>query len=68
MSQLNEISDWLQENLPRLVAEHGVPGAAVAVTVGDEVAEAAAGVLSRNSLPTGEQYVHMGVRATPKVS
>ncbi|WP_434443604.1 serine hydrolase domain-containing protein [Lentzea sp. E54] len=49
MSQLNEISDWLQENLPRLVAEHGVPGAAVAVTVGDDVVEAAAGVLNKNT-------------------
>ncbi|MCR3749925.1 serine hydrolase domain-containing protein [Lentzea californiensis] len=49
MSKLNEINDWLQENLPRLVAEHGVPGAAVAVTVGDDVAEAAAGVLNKNT-------------------
>ncbi|USX55137.1 serine hydrolase [Lentzea sp. HUAS12] len=49
MSKLNEINGWLQENLPRLVAEHGVPGAAVAVTVGDDVAEAAAGVLNKNT-------------------
>ncbi|MFD5829484.1 serine hydrolase domain-containing protein [Lentzea sp. NPDC060358] len=49
MSKLNEISDWLQENLPRLVAEHGVVGASAAVTVGDDVVEAAAGVLNRNT-------------------
>jgi CubicO group peptidase (beta-lactamase class C family) len=49
MSKLNEINEWLQENLPRLAAEHGVPGAAVAVTVGDDVVEAAAGVLNKNT-------------------
>jgi CubicO group peptidase (beta-lactamase class C family) len=49
MSKLSEINDWLQENLPRLVAEHGVPGATAAVTAGDEVVEAAAGVLNRNT-------------------
>ncbi|MFS8097216.1 serine hydrolase [Lentzea alba] len=49
MSKLSEINDWLQENLPRLVAEHGVPGATAAVTVGDEVVEAAAGVLNKNT-------------------
>ena len=49
MSKLNEINEWLQENLPRLAAEHDVPGAAVAVTVGEDVAEAAAGVLNKNT-------------------
>ncbi|MFD9704557.1 serine hydrolase domain-containing protein [Lentzea sp. NPDC059081] len=49
MSKLNEISDWLQENLPRLVAEHGVVGASAAVTVGDDVVEVAAGVLNKNT-------------------
>ncbi|HEX7304442.1 serine hydrolase domain-containing protein [Lentzea sp.] len=49
MSKLNEISDWLQENLPRLVAEHGVVGASAAVSVGDDVVEAAAGVLNKNT-------------------
>ncbi|ANZ43368.1 serine hydrolase [Lentzea guizhouensis] len=49
MSRLNEINDWLQRNLPELVARNGVPGAAAAVLVGDEVAEAAAGVLNKNT-------------------
>jgi CubicO group peptidase (beta-lactamase class C family) len=49
MSKLNEISDWLQENLPRLVAEHGVVGASAAVAVGDDVVEVAAGVLNKNT-------------------
>lgn len=49
MSKLSEINDWLQENLPRLVAEHGVPGATAAVTMSGEVVEAAAGVLNKNT-------------------
>ncbi|MET9633224.1 serine hydrolase domain-containing protein [Lentzea sp. NPDC006480] len=49
MSKLSEINDWLQENLPRLVAQYEVPGATVAVTAGDEVVEAAAGVLNKNT-------------------
>ncbi len=49
MSKLNEINDWLREHLPRLAAEHGVPGATAAVIAGDEVVEAAAGVLNRNT-------------------
>ncbi|SDG56650.1 CubicO group peptidase, beta-lactamase class C family [Lentzea fradiae] len=49
MTKLNEISDWLRENLPRLVAEHDVPGASAAVTAGDEVVEVAAGVLNKNT-------------------
>ncbi|MEV6235130.1 serine hydrolase [Lentzea sp. NPDC051838] len=49
MSKLSEINDWLQENLPRLAAQYEVPGATAAVTVGDEVVEAAAGVLNKNT-------------------
>src|SRR6478735_3892074 len=37
---------WLVENFARLVEEHGVPGATVAVLVGGEVATAAGGVTS----------------------
>ncbi|MFE4663590.1 serine hydrolase domain-containing protein [Streptomyces sp. NPDC056716] len=37
---------WLRRRLPGLLRESQVPGAAVAVSVGDEVVEAAAGVLS----------------------
>jgi CubicO group peptidase (beta-lactamase class C family) len=37
---------WLVERFAGLVAEHDVPGAAVAVLVGDDIAEAASGVLN----------------------
>jgi CubicO group peptidase (beta-lactamase class C family) len=46
MATLTEIGDWLSGALPGLLAEHNVPGAAVAVCAGDELAESAAGVLS----------------------
>lgn len=49
MTKLSEINDWLRENLPRLVAEHDVPGASVAVMVGGEVVEAASRVLNKNT-------------------
>jgi CubicO group peptidase (beta-lactamase class C family) len=49
MSRLNGIDDWLQHHLPELVARHGVPGATAAVVAGDEVVEAAAGVLNKNT-------------------
>ena len=39
-------SAWFENDFPRLVAEHGVPGAAVGVLVDGQVREAAAGVLS----------------------
>ena len=38
---------WLVENFARLVEEHGVPGATVAVLAGGEVATAAGGVTSQ---------------------
>jgi len=37
---------WLAENFARLVEEHGVPGATIAVLAGGEVATAAGGVTS----------------------
>lgn len=40
------IGDWLHERLAGLLAETGVPAAAVAVVQGDEVVDAAAGTLS----------------------
>lgn len=46
MSSLNEITKWLQDRLPALLAEHKVPGAAIAVLAGGEVSDLAAGVLS----------------------
>jgi CubicO group peptidase (beta-lactamase class C family) len=47
MPNLEEIYTWLQDRLPGLLAEHQVPGAAVAVSVGDDVIDLAAGVLSK---------------------
>ncbi len=45
-TNLDQIGTWLRERLPELIAEHDVPAAAVAVSVGDEVVEAAAGTLN----------------------
>jgi CubicO group peptidase (beta-lactamase class C family) len=55
MSKLDEINAWLVERLPQLLSETQVPGAAVAISSGDEVIDAAAGVLSKAT----------GVEATP---
>jgi len=55
MSRLNEITNWLHDRLPALLAEHKVPGAAVAVSAGGQVTDLAAGVLSKAT----------GVEATP---
>ncbi|MBB2939832.1 CubicO group peptidase (beta-lactamase class C family) [Amycolatopsis bartoniae] len=55
MVNLAETKQWLADRFAGLVAEHGVPGAAVAVSVGGEVADAAAGVLNTAT----------GVEATP---
>ncbi|GAT72315.1 beta-lactamase [Microbacterium sp. HM58-2] len=46
MSQLAEIGDWVDQHLPGLLAEHGVPALSLAVTVGDDRLERARGVLS----------------------
>ncbi|MEU0571670.1 serine hydrolase domain-containing protein [Nonomuraea sp. NPDC005983] len=46
MSRFDEISTWLRNRLPDLLAENRVPGAAVAVCAGDESVDVAAGVLS----------------------
>ncbi|MEV7009236.1 serine hydrolase domain-containing protein [Streptosporangium sp. NPDC051022] len=46
MSKLDEICAWLRHRLPDLLAENRVPGAAVAVCAGDEIADVAAGTLS----------------------
>ncbi|MFH8982771.1 serine hydrolase domain-containing protein [Streptomyces varsoviensis] len=53
--RLDALSAWLSGRLPELLAEHRVPGAAVAVSVGGAVIDAAAGVLSKST----------GVEATP---
>ncbi|MEV4754351.1 serine hydrolase domain-containing protein [Micromonospora sp. NPDC049559] len=46
MSTMTEVGGWLRERLPALLAEHGVPGAAVAVSLDGELAEYATGVLN----------------------
>ena len=55
MTSVAELGDWVRERLPELLAEHQVPAAAVAIRAGDEVVDAAAGVLSTAT----------GVEATP---
>jgi CubicO group peptidase (beta-lactamase class C family) len=46
MPSLSDIKSWLDTQLPSLLAEHGVPGAAVAVSWRGQVVDASAGVLS----------------------
>lgn len=46
---LDEAGTWLRQHLPALLAEHQVPGAAVAVLAGDQVTDHAAGVLSTST-------------------
>ncbi len=46
MSKLTDVGDWVQDRLPALLSEHRVPGAAIAISVGDEVVETACGVLN----------------------
>ncbi len=49
MSKLPELSAWLDGRLPTLLAEHQVPGAAVAVYAGGEIIDHAAGVLNKGT-------------------
>jgi len=46
MTKLAEITGWLETRLPELVDTHDVPAAAVAASVGGEVVDAAAGLLT----------------------
>ncbi|GAA4033568.1 serine hydrolase domain-containing protein [Allokutzneria multivorans] len=46
---MRRIHAWLSENLPALIEEHGVPGAAVAVLADGEVVDVAAGVLNQGT-------------------
>ena len=55
MNRVEEVRRRLDEELPRLVAAHEVPGASVAVLVDGETAEASAGVVN----------LRTGVEATP---
>jgi CubicO group peptidase (beta-lactamase class C family) len=47
MTKLAEVKAWIDGRLPALIAQHDVPAAAVAISVGDEIVESAAGLLSR---------------------
>lgn len=49
MSKLTELSAWLESRLPAVLAEHQVPGAAVAVYAGGEIIDHAAGVLNKGT-------------------
>ncbi|MFE7171296.1 serine hydrolase domain-containing protein [Streptomyces sp. NPDC057616] len=46
MTKLDRIRTWWEERLPALLAEYDVPGAAVAMDLGGEVADHGAGVLN----------------------
>lgn len=47
MTSLTNVESWLTQRLPELIEKHRVPGAAIAVSSGDEVVDMAAGVLSK---------------------
>lgn len=49
MLSIAEVRARLQDDLDRLAREHDVPGAAVAVAIGDETAEAVTGVVNRRT-------------------
>jgi CubicO group peptidase (beta-lactamase class C family) len=49
MLSIGRVRDDLQGGLARLLLKHEVPGASVAVAVGDETAHAAAGVVNRRT-------------------
>ncbi|MGH8792971.1 MAG: serine hydrolase domain-containing protein, partial [Stackebrandtia sp.] len=62
MGRLKDVQSWLEDNLGDLIAEHEAPGAAVAVSSGDEVVDAAAGVLNlRTGVPaTADSLFQIG--------
>ena len=49
MTKLTEVGAWVEQRLPELLAEHQVPGAAVAIMAGDEVVDTASGLLSKST-------------------
>src|SRR5215468_9762092 len=55
MSSLNDISEWIADQLSALIEKYDVPGAAVAVLANGEVVDHAAGILHKGT----------GVEATP---
>ncbi len=46
MTTLTDLQTWIDHRLPELIDEHDVPAAAVAVCIGDDVIDAATGLLS----------------------
>ncbi|MHC5797077.1 serine hydrolase [Lacisediminihabitans sp. FW035] len=55
MDAISDVAEFLERELANLSERRGVPGAAVAVLVGDDIVDRAAGVLSRSN----------GIAATP---
>ncbi len=49
MTKLNDVSDWIAENLPTLLERYDVPAAAVGVLADGEVVDHAAGLLSMST-------------------
>ena len=47
MATLDDMKTWLDQHLAEVLAEHDVPGAAVAVYAGGEVVDHAAGILNK---------------------
>jgi CubicO group peptidase (beta-lactamase class C family) len=47
MSDLHDVHAWLDERLPLLLEQYDVPGAAWAVSQGEQVVDGAAGLLSK---------------------
>lgn len=61
------IGEWLEERLPSLLEEYGVPAAAVAVGYGDQVVDAAAGLLSTTTGVTATTDAIFQVGSVTKV-
>jgi CubicO group peptidase (beta-lactamase class C family) len=55
MTSLNDVAEWIADQLPLLIEKYGVPAAAVAVLADGQVVDNAAGVLNKST----------GVDATP---
>jgi CubicO group peptidase (beta-lactamase class C family) len=47
--QLDHIAEWLNDQLPRLLDEHRVPGGSAGIALGDKTIETASGVLDLNT-------------------
>jgi CubicO group peptidase (beta-lactamase class C family) len=49
MTRLNEVSDWIAENLPALIEKYDVPAASVGVLADGDVVDHASGILSMST-------------------